>query len=112
LVLIVRFSDLHDNIITNDILYDIINRAKSDVNKQISNTIRYFTDKRRKPKTASDLMALLRFPKDKAIKLAISEEVYERALQLIFKYAMNISYDSVGDRKPIQIDPSYCDSFY
>ncbi len=92
-------QDLHDNIIPNDIIGDVINRAKGDVNKQISETIKYFNDKRRKPKTASDLMALLRFPKDNTIRVAISEEVYERALELIFKYANNITYEAVSDRQ-------------
>ncbi len=91
---------MHDEIIPNDIINDVINRAKGDVNKQISETIKYFNDKRRKPKTASDLMALLRFPKEKTIRVAMNEEVYERALELIFKYANNISYDStVSNRK-------------
>lgn len=74
---------------------DAINKAKGDVNKQIIETLKHLHD-RRKPKTSGDLLALLRFPKERTIKLTLGEEVYERALELIFKYAHNVSYNLSG----------------
>lgn len=41
----------------------------------------------------SDLLALLRFPKDTTLNLALSEEIYERALDIIFRYANNITFN-------------------
>jgi hypothetical protein len=74
------------------VIKDAIDTAKSDVKQQFQNTLNNLNDKRR-PKSASDLLALLRFPKDKTLNLALSEEIYERALDIIFRYANNITFN-------------------
>jgi hypothetical protein len=63
-----------------------------DVNRQYQATLNSLNDRRR-PKTSSDLLALLRFPKDKTLNLVLSEEIYERALDIIFRYANNITFN-------------------
>jgi peroxidase len=97
----VTVTDLHSKIITNDVINDAIKKAKGDVNKQYVDTRRHMHD-RRKPKTSSDLLALLRFPKERTLLITIGEEVYERALELVFKHAFNVSYNLTS--KDFKID--------
>ena len=66
--------------------------ARTDINRQYQNTLNVLNERRR-PKTHSELLALLRFPKDRTLSLVLSEEVYERALDIIFRYANNITFN-------------------
>jgi peroxidase len=85
-------KDIYGSIISNTIIQDAIEAAKQDITKQFQKTLNNLNDKRR-PKTMSDLMNILRFPKDKTLDLVISEEIYERALDIIFRYASNITFN-------------------
>jgi len=91
-------KDIHGTIISNTIIEDAIQIAREDVNKQYQNTLNKLNDKR-KPKSLGDLMALLRLPKDKTLSLAVSEEIYERALDIVFRYANNITFNLTKDGK-------------
>ena len=85
-------KDIYGTIISNTLIKDAIETAKNDVSRQFQNTLNNLNDKRR-PKTHADLMALIRFPKDKTLNLVLSEEIYERALDIIFRYASNITFN-------------------
>jgi hypothetical protein len=85
-------KDLFGTLISNSVIEDAIQIAKGDVNRQYQNTLNRLNDKRR-PKTHSELLAILRFPKDKTLQLVLSEEIYERALDIIFRYANNITFN-------------------
>lgn len=69
-----------------------VDEARNDIKKQFQNTLNNLNNKRR-PKSMSDLLALLRFPKDKTLNLVLSEEIYERALDIVFRYANNITFN-------------------
>jgi hypothetical protein len=69
-----------------------VETARNDIKTQFQNTLNNLNNKRR-PKSMSDLLALLRFPKDTTLNLALSEEIYERALDIIFRYANNITFN-------------------
>ena len=88
----VKNLDIYGTIISNSIINDAIEAAKNDVNNQFQTTLKNLQDKRR-PKTSADLLALLRFPKDRTLNLVVSEEIYERALDIIFRYANNITFN-------------------
>ena len=88
----VKILDIYGTIISNSIINDAIEAAKNDVNNQFQTTLKNLQDKRR-PKTSADLLALLRFPKDRTLNLVVSEEIYERALDIIFRYANNITFN-------------------
>lgn len=75
-----------------------MNAARSDITRQFQDTSSRLYDKR-KPKSPSDLMALVKFPKDSTLHLAISEEIYERALDIVFRYANNLTYNLTQDSK-------------
>ena len=85
-------KDIYGTIISNTVINDAIQTAKEDINKQFQKTLNTLNDKRR-PKTFSDLLALVRLPKDKTLDLVKSEEIYERALDIIFRYASNITFN-------------------
>jgi len=85
-------KDIYGTVISNTVIKDAIEAAKNDISKQFQNTLNNLNDKR-KPKTSADLLALLRFPKDKTLNLVLSEEIYERALGIIFLYANNITFN-------------------
>jgi hypothetical protein len=91
-------KDIHGTIISNVVIEDAIQIAREDINKQYQNTLNKLNDKR-KPKSLGDLMALLRLPKDKTLRLAVSEEIYERALDIIFRYANNITFNLTNNGK-------------
>jgi hypothetical protein len=74
------------------VITDAIETAKNDINRQYQSTLSSLSD-RRKPKTHAELLALLRFPKDKTLNLVLSEEIYERALDIIFRYANNVTFN-------------------
>ena len=85
--------DIHGTIISNEFIKSVVEAARGDVNAQYSNTLDRLFDKRR-PKTVADLMKLVRFPKNKLLKSLIeSEEIYERALDVIFRYAGDITFN-------------------
>jgi phosphoribosyl-dephospho-CoA transferase len=84
--------DIYGVIISNAVIKDAVDQAKEDVNKQFQSTLNTLHDKRR-PKTSADLLALMRFPKDTTLNLVVSEEIYERALDIIFRYANNITFN-------------------
>ncbi len=71
---------------------DAVETARNDIIKQFQSTLNNLSNKR-KPKSMSDLLALLRFPKDKTVNLVLAEEIYERALDIIFRYANNITFN-------------------
>lgn len=96
------FLDIYGTVISNSVLDDAIEEAKNDVNKQFRSTLSSLQDKRR-PKTTADLLALLRFPKDKTLNLVVSEEIYERALDIIFRYANNITFNLTNKGRPAAI---------
>ena len=85
-------KDIYGTIISNTIINDAIQAAKEDISKQFQRTLNSLNDKRR-PKSFSDLLSLLRFPKDQTLDLVRSEEIYERALDIIFRYASNITFN-------------------
>lgn len=85
-------KDIYGTIISNAVIGDAIETAKNDIDRQFQSTLNSLNDKRR-PKTHSELIALLRFPKDKTLNLVVSEEIYERALDIIFRYANNLTYN-------------------
>ncbi|CAF0918628.1 unnamed protein product [Brachionus calyciflorus] len=85
-------KDIYGTIISNTILTDAVEKARKEVNKQFQQSISRLNDRRR-PKTHSELMALIRFPKESTLHLASSEEIYERALDIIFRYANNITFN-------------------
>lgn len=87
-----EWIDIYGTVISNSIINEAIDAAKNDIKLQLQNTLNSLNDKRR-PKTASDLLALLRFPKDKTLNLVLSEEIYERALDIVFRYANNITFN-------------------
>ena len=91
-------KDIYGTVISNVVIKNAIETAKNDISKQFQNTINNLND-RRKPKTSADLLALLRFPKDKTLNLALSEEIYERALGIIFLYASNITFNLTNQSK-------------
>ena len=71
----------------------MVKAAREEINGQYTKTYKSLYDRRR-PKTISDLLALVRFPKNKQLKsLVESEEIYERALDLIYRYADNITFN-------------------
>jgi hypothetical protein len=84
--------DIYGTIISTTIINDAIEIARADINRQYQSTLSSLNDKRR-PKTHSELLALLRFPKDKTLDLVLSEEIYERALDIIFRYANNVTFN-------------------
>ena len=91
-------KDIYGTVISNTVIKDAIESAKHDISKQFQSTLNSLNDKR-KPKTSADLLALLRFPKDKTLNLALSEEIYERALGIIFLYASNITFNLTNQSK-------------
>lgn len=91
-----QISDEFGETISNDILTELVRRAKGDVNRQIEATLKHLYDRRR-PKTSSDLLSLMRFPKPSTIDLVNGEEIYERALELVFKYASNMNHSTTSD---------------
>jgi len=66
-------KDIYGTVITQTLIKDALDSARSDITKQFQKSLNSLNDKRR-PKTMTDLMALLRFPKDKTLDLVISEE--------------------------------------
>lgn len=85
-------KDIYGSIISQSVIKDAIEEARNDIKKQFQNTLNNLNNKRR-PKSMADLLALLRFPKDKTLNLVLSEEIYERALDIIFRYANNITFN-------------------
>lgn len=85
-------KDIYGSVISPALIQNAIESARADVTKQFQRTLSTLSDRRR-PKTPGDLLALLRFPKDKTLNLAVSEEIYERALDIIFRYASNITFN-------------------
>ena len=98
-------KDIYGTVISNTVIKDAIEAAKNDISKQFQNTLNSLNDKR-KPKTTADLLALLRFPKDKTLNLVLSEEIYERALGIIFLYANNITFN-LTNQSNYRSSPSY-----
>ena len=86
-------KDIYGSIISNEFVSEAVQAAEADVNKQFANSLHSLYDKRR-PRTMSDLISLVRFPKTPSLKnLIASEEIYERALDIIFRYANNITFN-------------------
>jgi hypothetical protein len=85
-------KDIYGEVISNLVIENAIDSATADVNREHDNTLKRLQN-RHQPKTSSELMALLRFPKDETLRLVLSEEIYERALELIFRYANNITFN-------------------
>lgn len=85
-------KDIYGAIISNTVIENAIETARVDVTRQFQRTLSKLNDRRR-PKTHGDLLALIRFPKDQTLNLAVSEEIYERALDIIFRYASNITFN-------------------
>ncbi len=86
-------KDIYGTIISNDAVEQAIHQARNEVNRQFKNSLNSLFDKRR-PKTQADLLSLLRFPKNHQLKnLIASEEILERALDIIFRYAANITFN-------------------
>lgn len=91
-------KDIYGSIISQSVIKDAIEEARNDIKKQFQNTLNNLNNKRR-PKSMADLLALLRFPKDKTLNLVLSEEIYERALDIIFRYANNITFNLTNKGK-------------
>lgn len=90
-------KDIFDNeIILDSVLDDAVLKAKDEVNKGVELTLKHLQDRRR-PRTSGDLLALLRYPRKDTLNQAVSEEVFERALELIFKYSERLKYKLTSD---------------
>ena len=57
--------------------------SKHEVDRAINNTIRAFTEST-KPRTAQDLLALMRFPSQETLQISRAAEIFERTLEVIY----------------------------
>ena len=85
-------KDIYGTVISDAFITQAVATARKEVNKQFQDSLNRLL-KSRQPKTHSELMALIRFPKDSTLHLASSEEIYERALDIIFRHADNITFN-------------------
>lgn len=85
------YSD--DNQITDELIDRLVQQASSEVNRAVAETIRHLQDRRR-PRTPGDLMSLMKFPKPLQLSLAKTEDIFERALDLVHRYVDNITFTS------------------
>lgn len=93
LAFVLFVSDIYGTVISDKFIESVVKAAKEEINAQYTKTYKSLYDRRR-PKTVSELLALVRFPKNKQLKsLVESEEIYERALDVIYRYADNITFN-------------------
>ncbi|CAF3402562.1 unnamed protein product [Rotaria socialis] len=84
---------INDNQITDELMDRLVQQASTEVNRAVSETIRHLQDRRR-PRTPGDLMSLMKFPKPLQLTLAKTEDIFERALDLVHRYVDNITFPS------------------
>lgn len=91
--MILHFDYLDDNQITDELIDRLVQQASSEVNRAVAETVRHLQDRRR-PRTPGDLMSLMKFPKPLQLTLAKTEDIFERALDLVHRYVDNITFSS------------------
>lgn len=62
---------------------DRVATSKHEVDRAINNTIRSFVESN-KPRTAQDLLALMRFPSQETLQISRAAEIFERTLEVIY----------------------------
>ena len=62
---------------------DRVAASRHEVDRAINNTIRAFTEST-KPRTAQDLLALMRFPSQETLQISRAAEIFERTLEVIY----------------------------
>lgn len=88
---------LDDNQITDELIDRLVQQASIEVNRAVAETVRHLQDRRR-PRTPGDLMSLMKFPKPLQLTLAKTEDIFERALDLVHRYVDNITFSSDASR--------------
>lgn len=86
-----------DNQITDELIDRLVQQASAEVNRAVAETVRHLQDRRR-PRTPGDLMSLMKFPKPLQLTLAKTEDIFERALDLVHRYVDNITFSSENAR--------------
>ncbi|CAF1177250.1 unnamed protein product [Didymodactylos carnosus] len=84
---------VNDNQITDELIDRLVEQASVEVNHAVAETVRHLQDRRR-PRTPGDLMALMKYPKPLQLSLAKTEDIFERALDLVHRYVDNITFPS------------------
>ena len=90
-----------DNQITDELIDRLAQQASSEVNRAVAETVRHLQDRRR-PRTPGDLMSLMKFPKPLQLTLAKTEDIFERALDLVHRYVDNITFSSDSARNEMR----------
>ena len=92
---------LDDNQITDELIDRLVQQAQTEVNRAVAETVRHLQDRRR-PRTPGDLMSLMKFPKPLQLTLAKTEDIFERALDLVHRYVDNITFSSESARNEMR----------
>ena len=98
---------LDDNQITDELIDRLVQQASSEVNRAVAETVRHLQDRRR-PRTPGDLMSLMKFPKPLQLTLAKTEDIFERALDLVHRYVDNITFSSDHARNEMRTIGNDC----
>lgn len=101
-----RFFFKDDNQITDELIDRLVQQASTEVNRAVAETIRHLQDRRR-PRTPGDLMSLMKFPKPLQLTLAKTEDIFERALDLVHRYVDNITFTSETARNKMRAIGNY-----
>ncbi len=80
-------------LLSDALLAHAVSQARIDVRTHSSDSLAALFDRRR-PRTMADLLKLVRVPRPDAHTL--DEEVYERALDIVFRYAAEVAANSSG----------------
>ncbi|CAF1371927.1 unnamed protein product [Adineta steineri] len=94
-------SVVNDNQITDELIDRLVQQASIEVNRAVAETVRHLQDRRR-PRTPGDLMSLMKFPKPLQLTLAKTEDIFERALDLVHRYVDNITFSSEHSRNEMR----------
>jgi hypothetical protein len=97
----VKISLLDDNQITDELIDRLVQQASTEVNRAVAETVRHLQDRRR-PRTPGDLMSLMKFPKPLQLTLAKTEDIFERALDLVHRYVDNITFSNEHSRNEMR----------
>jgi len=92
---------VQDNQITDELIDRLVQQASTEVNRAVAETVRHLQDRRR-PRTPGDLMSLMKFPKPLQLTLAKTEDIFERALDLVHRYVDNITFPSDAARNAMR----------